>query len=515
MATLIEHLPTNADRHTVKNWIKRLRSAINIALFTSADQLPTDAEQKALMVESLSKDFLISALGNLALNELYSWTAPDLPEDKSFKDLIALIEKEYSPEPNKIAEEFKFNQIVQESTETLGAFYSRIKIGAQYCDFGARYDQMIRNRFVCGIRDPKIRQDLLGAKDDSTANVIYELACKKQLNRESSTAIGSNPGVNFVQKAYGQGSNTGKTKHDPKSLPTCTRCTLRGHEAADCRVVCRTCQKTGHIAKNCNSGKKSGGNPWAKKVNQVELDTEQPEEQHTYMFSVSEKVADVGEHPVLGDVPGISSVAGDEGFYAFGFSIPEEACTTPACSCTHPVLPAVPEDPVSVQTPTLIQPTVCTTVPCLPSLPAGPNRTSVLVPEQNSELNYSAFTVFTSQSRNSKPFIDILLNGKYVSMELDTGAAVSCIGRKNFDRLSLPGCGMAKCNMNLCVANGHIVKALDKAIVDVKYNNSNHVLPLYVVDADFPTLLGLEWIRPLFGPDWFERLKDSPASALR
>ena len=41
-------------------------------------------------MESLKKDYLIAFLGNSALNELYSWIAPDAPD---FGELNKLIEK--------------------------------------------------------------------------------------------------------------------------------------------------------------------------------------------------------------------------------------------------------------------------------------------------------------------------------------------------------------------------------------------------------------------------------------
>ena len=80
-----------------------------------------------------------------------------------------------------------------------------------------------------------------------------------------------------------------------------------------------------------------------------------------------------------------------------------------------------------------------------------------------------------------------MLNGKYVPMEFDSGAAVSCMNRKIFDDLKLTGVHLMKCNMKLCVANGQLVVANFKAMLVVKFNNCSLKLPLFMVDA--PLLL--------------------------
>ena len=91
-------------------------------------------------------------------------------------------------------------------------------------------------------------------------------------------------------------------------------------------------------------------------------------------------------------------------------------------------------------------------------------------------------------------------------MELDTGASVSCISSKNFERLGLAGHDSSNCNVRLCVANGQHVNAYKKATTSVKFGSNSFELPLYVVDSDFPTLLGLEWINVMFGENWLSKM---------
>ena len=62
------------------------------------------------------------------------------------------------------------------------------------------------------------------------------------------------------------------------------------------------------------------------------------------------------------------------------------------------------------------------------------------------------------------------------------------------------------CDKVLTVANGQSVPSLFKTNVIVKYRGTHRQLCLYVVDGTFPTLLGRDWIRELFGDDWISRV---------
>ena len=65
MATrIIENLIIdNDDPHVVDNWIERLECAVEIAMFSNDDKLPTDADQKRAKVEEMKRTYLLSCLG--------------------------------------------------------------------------------------------------------------------------------------------------------------------------------------------------------------------------------------------------------------------------------------------------------------------------------------------------------------------------------------------------------------------------------------------------------------------
>ena len=528
MATrIVEPLQINADRQTVLNWIKRLTAGIELVLFDKDSKLPNDPTEKAQMVEKVKKNFLISNIGGQGLTELSSLCAPDDPDTKTFEVLIKLLTDHYAPNPNKISEEYKFNKIAQESGESLASYFTRVKIAAQLCDFGTKFDQMIRNRFICGMRDSKIRDELLNSKDDSTANQIYELARTKEAAHSAGSSMGGHQSVNFVRTNTnrGGGKSPGQKRNrytgaKTNSTIVCERCTLRGHTKDNCVVKCRGCKKVGHIQKNCRSTPRKPRNP--QHVRHTEVEDSQFDDEsdhatggdvsHEHLFSVNVSQCDA-------------------------YFVSEPACTPtdPATSASSPsTTPSSPGTTPSVAEPeSLYTDPVPSDTNCSVSIESVDSVTEsgeleICINDNNCDIKIVDFTLNSLHNETSldllkcnnspiagnrtKPMLNILMNGKYVPMEVDTGAAVSCISSNVFDRLSLSGCVLSACNVTLCVANGQTVKSHKRAAVSVKFKTVTRVLPLYIVDSAFPTLLGLEWIRSLFGNDWFQRLTDLSCS---
>ena len=94
-------------------------------------------------------------------------------------------------------------------------------------------------------------------------------------------------------------------------------------------------------------------------------------------------------------------------------------------------------------------------------------------------LCYDTNTVVTSKD---KPFLRVLLNGKPVKMELDTGSTLTCISKASFDALNLHNCTIIPCNYNerLSVANYQYETASCKAMVNVEFRGNSWVLNLFL-----------------------------------
>ena len=107
---------------------------------------------------------------------------------------------------------------------------------------------MAKDRYIYGLKDAKIRSYLLTNNDGdvNTAAKVLALAIEKESALTANTTM-SGVSAHFVKKIQQSGKSHQKQKqlYHPvdKAGDRCAKCTLRGHKAADCKVVCRFARK--------------------------------------------------------------------------------------------------------------------------------------------------------------------------------------------------------------------------------------------------------------------------------
>ena len=108
-----------------------------------------------------------------------------------------------------------------------------------------------------------------------------------------------------------------------------------------------------------------------------------------------------------------------------------------------------------------------------------------------------AYSMFTMSDQRYKPiFVDVLINDVPISMELDTGAALSVISHATYQNIvqksRIPV--LEKSEVKLKTYTGEEVNILGSAKVDVRYHNQNIHLQVQVVDGAGPNLMGRDWM---------------------
>ena len=82
--------------------------------------------------------------------------SPVKPNEKSFKDLVALVKEHQEPAPSVIVERFRFFSCSQRSDESISDFLAHLRKRAKHCQFGDSLQDMLRDRLVCGCRDKRL-----------------------------------------------------------------------------------------------------------------------------------------------------------------------------------------------------------------------------------------------------------------------------------------------------------------------------------------------------------------------
>ena len=89
--------------------------------------------------------------------------------------------------------------------------------------------------------------------------------------------------------------------------------------------------------------------------------------------------------------------------------------------------------------------------------------------------------------------VDVSLNGVPVTMEVDTGAAVSVMSRRQQEEL-FPGAELQPSRISLRTYTAERVQVLGALPVQVTYGTQVKDLPLVIVQGEGPALLGRDWL---------------------
>ena len=114
----------------------------------------------------------------------------------------------------------------------------------------------------------------------------------------------------------------------------------------------------------------------------------------------------------------------------------------------------------------------------------------------------SLYTLEIEGRNKIKPvMVPVELNGKKVSMKVDTGAAVSVMSLDKY--WDIGGRKLKDVDLKLKTYTGEIVKPRGEGKIDVRYKGQKLVLPIIVMEGAVQTLLGKDWLEKIH-LDWEE-----------
>ena len=250
----------NAAQESFETYVERMKLAFKVAK----------------VGEDIQKEAFLAVIGPATYGILRDLVSPSKPSDKTLDELITVLERHLSPQPLVIAERFQFHTRVQGEGEDISAFILALRKLSSTCDFGNFLDQALRDRLVCGLKDPAIQKKLLAESKDLTFSKAGEIslgmesAAKKARDLHGQSS-GSEVHMVRDQDEHGAGAEVhammrtkGQGKKDNEKTGPCYRCGGTSHQAAHCRyrnAVCYKCNMTGHVARKCRTKQtpESGG----------------------------------------------------------------------------------------------------------------------------------------------------------------------------------------------------------------------------------------------------------------
>ncbi|KAK0046764.1 hypothetical protein Bpfe_023788 [Biomphalaria pfeifferi] len=111
--------------------------------------------------------------------------------EKSYEELCKWLNNYCIPPPLEIMERFKFHNKIQEDNKTINEFITAIKALSEHCYFGPAFQDWLRDRFVCGLKDVNIRKRLLQAAN-LTSSTAMNIATAMETAKRDAEQIQSN-----------------------------------------------------------------------------------------------------------------------------------------------------------------------------------------------------------------------------------------------------------------------------------------------------------------------------------
>ena len=196
---------------------------------------------------------LLSVCGSKTYKLIRNLTMPEKPSDKTFKELVELVQHHENPKPSAIVQRFRFNTRFRKPGESIASYVAELRNISEHCDFQNTLEEMLRDRLVCGINDEQIQRRLLAEstldfKKAMKIATAMESAVKNAKDLTHQTASGSDT-INRVDE---------QRQRDQQATRTvdCGRCGGRHDQCKFRDVECFVCHKKGHIARKCRSRQK-------------------------------------------------------------------------------------------------------------------------------------------------------------------------------------------------------------------------------------------------------------------
>ncbi|XP_036342443.1 uncharacterized protein K02A2.6-like [Rhagoletis pomonella] len=239
--------------------------------------------------EQLKAPLFITMCGAEVYELCKKLTTPQLPSQKTYVELMRILNEYYQPKINKRSERYKFFNAMQEEGETISDYIVRLKFLSQECEFGdfittehAKYvaylqqkhlNEELLDQLIRGLKSERIQQKLM---DDLTSNFdkACEIALQLELTKKGHIEMRSNA-VNSLknetnanrdknlttkksewkqksQKAA-QKSKKSSDESQAQKFSKCKRCG-RKHDEKKCPAVnweCFKCKRKGHTSSVC------------------------------------------------------------------------------------------------------------------------------------------------------------------------------------------------------------------------------------------------------------------------
>ncbi|VEN64046.1 unnamed protein product, partial [Callosobruchus maculatus] len=188
-------------------------------------------------------------MGPEAYDTLCDKLAPDSPDDRTYNEVVQMMDQFYNPCPLEIAEIFRFQSRKQQEGETVQEYYYALQKLSINCKFGEYLKMALRNQFVYGLHSRRIQSRLLETRD-LTLDRAVEISTSMEMSERDANQLHrkTNSVDAIVQKDKRRYPNP---ENKATSRPSNSKTVYNSYNNAN-KFFCYRCGDNRHLANKCN-----------------------------------------------------------------------------------------------------------------------------------------------------------------------------------------------------------------------------------------------------------------------
>lgn len=140
------------------------------------------------VLDDLKLPTLIAVMGDEPYELLVNLASPSKPSTLSYEHAVNLLRQHLQPEPSSLAERYRFRQRRQGQEENIATYIAELKKLSRFCKFETSLNDNLRDQFVCGLRSDIIRQRLFAEDTISYAEAV-KLATSLEAAERDAAAV--------------------------------------------------------------------------------------------------------------------------------------------------------------------------------------------------------------------------------------------------------------------------------------------------------------------------------------
>jgi hypothetical protein len=232
--TALQGYPSFAANDDFEIFIERLENAFKLNKTHDLDKVAV----------------LLNQVDASVYKTLRSLCDPQTPAEKTFDQLAAILCQQCVRKTAVWKERRKFFNAMQKQPESVNAWFLRLKTLSTNCEFGSDLNEMLRSKFVCGLKSDALFEKI--AEEDMSIDVdaILQIAINKETVTTNDQEISKNR-----RRHQRRGKSVERFLDEIEQKVTEVKITEEKQVTGDNKtaklVICAVCGESGHFGLIC------------------------------------------------------------------------------------------------------------------------------------------------------------------------------------------------------------------------------------------------------------------------